>query len=53
MRFLKWALLFGHTDYCWPWQHNWTVTRVSVPMWDPWAKGELWRCGKCPKVRAL
>lgn len=38
--------------YCLPFCHDWSVRRVSVPMWDRYARGELWRCRKCPKVKA-
>lgn len=37
---------------CLPWRHKWVVTRVSVPMFDPWAKGELRRCERCRVVKA-
>lgn len=37
---------------CFPFTHKWTVRKVSVPLFDIGAKGELWRCTKCGKVKA-
>jgi hypothetical protein len=37
---------------CLPWQHRWRVTRVTVPAFDPNAKGVLKVCYDCPKVVA-
>lgn len=40
------------TKRCFPFTHRWRVRRVSVPLFDPGAKGELWTCLKCEKVKA-
>lgn len=37
---------------CLPFRHDWKITRVSAPLWDPWARGILKRCRKCPAIRA-
>lgn len=50
-RFLKWALLFGNAESCWPWNHTWIKTRVAVVPLDS-SRGELWRCQNCPVVKA-
>lgn len=49
-----WVYLYHkQRGWCKPFTHRWNVTRVSVPAFDPSAKGELWRCQNCDKVRAL
>ena len=37
----------------WHWvrKHQMTVSRVTVPMWDPSARGLLWKC-ECGKTWA-
>jgi hypothetical protein len=37
---------------CLPWAHDWTVTKVTAPLWDPSAKGILKRCKTCGKTVA-
>lgn len=41
-----------HFNRCPPWAHRWRVTRVSVPMFDPSARGILKECLDCEKVIA-
>ncbi len=40
------------TGRCLPWRHVWRVVRVSVPWFDPGAKGILKECLRCPKMVA-
>jgi hypothetical protein len=38
---------------CLPWRHDWTITRhMATAESDLGARGELWRCKKCPAVKA-
>jgi hypothetical protein len=46
-------MLSRPSGYCWPWAHEYDITTgLSVPMFDPGGRGELWRCKKCPKTKA-
>lgn len=38
--------------WCKPFTHRWHVTKVSVPLFDSWSRGELYRCENCTKTMA-
>ena len=46
------AVIYERSGNCLPWNHQWHVQRVSVPLWDPSARGELKTCVYCGKVVA-
>jgi hypothetical protein len=46
------AVIYERAGHCLPWKHEWDVRRVSVPLWDISAKGELKTCIYCGKVVA-
>jgi hypothetical protein len=46
------AVVYERRVGCLPWAHEWDVVRVSVPLWDISARGELRTCVRCGKVSA-
>jgi hypothetical protein len=46
------AVMYERRVGCLPWAHEWDVVRVSMPLWDMSARGELNTCVRCGKVVA-
>lgn len=46
--------LFRRENMCWPWQHDWNIKRgvVTPALSDRFSKGDLWRCNRCPAIKA-
>lgn len=42
----------AQAGWCKPFTHRWNVTKVTVPLFDSWARGELYRCKNCSKTMA-